>query len=77
MIISPTWLIHNFEIPRKFYVRKYQSKVDSIETGHLVIANLFPEVIKKIAVQHAFLISDYIFICVLLNSVQEFIEIEA
>ena len=43
---------------RKFNRRRNNNKANSIETWSTVIAHLFPEVIKRSVVQHAFLITD-------------------
>ena len=39
----------------KFYVRRNNNKVDSIETGHVVMFICFAEVINKIACTPRFL----------------------
>ena len=43
---------------RTFLIRRNQNKVNSMETVYTVITLFFVEVIKRIAVQHAFLIID-------------------
>ena len=32
----------NFNLKRKFFIRRHKNKVDSVETGRAVIADLFP-----------------------------------
>ena len=40
------------------HIRKNKNKVRYIETVHTLIAYLFPAVIKRIAVQYTFLVTD-------------------
>lgn len=45
-----------FICSRKFYIRKFKNKINSIEKVSQLLLIYFPEVIQRIAVYHAFLI---------------------